>query len=185
MLAGGLLQLGRLIETGELESYLSKPRSPLFLVAIAKSNLLSLGELFQGILTLVICSNLYNPYLGFRMLFSSIILSFAFVGVIIFIGSLSFFSSRGSQFSFVLLQVLLNISLFPVSRALKGRERWILYFTPLVLTATLPRLVALEGEWTVFLIYITSTTAFFYFTIFFFKWGLHRYKSQNYVFLNE
>ena len=182
---GGLYQLGSLIETGELEAYLAKPRSTLFLVAISKSNLMSFGEILQGIITIIVSSILYDPFLGIRMLAISSIMVFAFASVIIIIGTISFFSSRGSQVSYVILQVLLSLSLFPVSRALKGREKWILYFTPLLITATLPRFLVLQGELSTFLVFSGATIFFFFIGICFFKFGLKSYKSKNYIFLNE
>lgn len=182
---GGLYQLGSFIETGELEAYLAKPRSTLLLVAISKSNLISFGEILQGVITIIISSILYGPFLGIRMLAISVIMVFAFGSVIIIIGSISFFSSRGSQISYIILQVLLSLSLFPVSRALKGREKWILYFTPLLITATLPRLIALQGELSTFLAFIGATMLFLFTGIYFFKFGLKSYKSKNYIFLNE
>ena len=185
VLGGGLYQLGSLIETGEVETYLAKPRSPLLLVAISKSNLISFGEIIQGVITVIISSFFYGPFLGMRMLVVSVIMVFAFASIIIIIGTLSFFSSRGSQISNVILQVLLSLSLFPVGRALKGREKWILYFTPLIITATLPRLIILEGEPFIFFTFITLTTFFLTISIYFFNLGLKFYKSKNYIFLNE
>jgi ABC-2 type transport system permease protein len=185
VLGGGLYQLGSFIETGELEAYLAKPRSTLLLVAISKSNLMSFGEILQGIITIVISSILYGPFLGIRMLAISAVMVFAFASVIIMIGTVSFFSSRGSQISYVILQVLLSLSLFPVSRALKGREKWILYFTPLLITATLPRLIVLQGGLFTFLVFIGTTAIFLFMGICFFKFGLKFYKSKSYIFLNE
>jgi|694.fasta_scaffold05921_6 ABC-2 type transport system permease protein len=185
VLGGGLYQLGSLIETGELEAYLAKPRSTLLLVAISKSNLMSFGEILQGVITIIISSILYGPFLGIKMLAISAIMVFAFASVIIIIGTISFFSSRGSQISYVILQVLLSLSLFPVSRALKGREKWILYFTPLLITATLPRLIVLQGGLSTFLAFIGATMLFLFVGMSFFKFGLKSYKSKNYIFLNE
>lgn len=185
VLGGGLYQLGSLIETGELEAYLAKPRSTLLLVAISKSNLMSFGEILQGVVTIVISSILYGPFLGIKMLVISAIMVFAFASVIIIIGTISFFSSRGSQISYVILQVLLSLSLFPVNRALKGREKWILYSTPLLITATLPRLLALQGGLSLFFVFIAATMLFLFMGVYFFKLGLKFYKSKNYIFLNE
>lgn len=182
---GGLYQLGALIETGELETFLAKPRPSLFLVAISKSNLVSVGEIIQGIATIILAAFLYGVPLGMRALISSVVLTFAFGGVVILIGSLSFFSSRGSQLSYVLLNVILTISLFPVGRALKGREKWILYLTPLLMTATLPRLATITGKPLLFLTSILATLGLFFVSLVFFKFGLKKYKSKNYIFLNE
>ncbi len=182
---GGLYQLGTLIENGELEAYLAKPRSVLFLIAISKSNLVSFGEIIQGLATLAFITSLYGPFIGLRAFASALILTFAFASVIIFIGSLSFFSSRGSQLSYVLLQVILSLSLFPVGRALRGREQWILYLTPLLITATLPRTTAMHGGLISYSVFICATLVFCIFSIIFFKYGLKRYKSKNYIFINE
>jgi ABC-2 type transport system permease protein len=185
VLGGGLYQLGSLIETGELEAYLAKPRSTLLLVAISKSNIMSFGEIIQGVITIIISSILYGLFLGIKMLAISAIMVFAFTSIIIIIGTISFFSSRGSQISYAILQVLLSLSLFPVNRALKGREKWILYFTPLLITATLPRLLAVQEDLLTFLAFIISTMLCLFMGIGFFRFGLKFYKSKNYIFLNE
>jgi ABC-type uncharacterized transport system permease subunit len=185
MFSGGLYELGNYIETGELETYLAKPKTPLLLVAISKSNLSSLGEVFQGLATIILSSILYDSSVFFKMLFCSIVLVFAFAALVIMIGSISFFSSRGSQISYVILQVVLSLSLFPVGRALKGREKWILYFSPLLITATLPRLIILEGGVVIPLLMIGATIIFFTSAAVFFNFGLKFYKSKNYIFINN
>lgn len=113
VLGGGLYQLGNFIETGELESHLAKPRSPLLLVAISKSNIMSFGEIIQGFITIIISAILYGPLIGIKMLAVSAVMVFAFASIVIIIGTISFFSSRGSQISYVIQQVLLSLSLFP------------------------------------------------------------------------
>jgi len=182
---GGLYQLGSLIETGELDAYLAKPRPTLLLVAISKSHLMSFGEILQGVITIFVASILNGPIFGVRMLAVSAIMVFAFASVFILIGSISFFSSRGSQISYVILQALLSLSLFPVTRALKGREKWILYFSPLLITATLPRLVVLQGGLTTFVSFIVATLLFLFMGMCFFKFGLKSYKAKNYIFIND
>mgnify|MGYP002143423943 CR=1 FL=1 len=182
---GGLYELGRMIETGELEAYLSKPRSPLFLAALSKSNFLSLAEVVQGVITIIVCSIFYGPLTGITMLASSCVLVFAFASVIIVVGALSFFSSRGSQLSYVVMQVVLSLSLFPVGRALKGREKWILCFSPLLITATLPRASVIQGGFEHLLVFIAATTGCFLMSVAFFNFGLKFYKSKNMVSLNE
>ncbi len=183
--AGGIFQLGSLIETGGIESYLSKPCSPLFLVAISKSSLVSLGEILQGIATIMLAAYLYDWSFGIKMILTSLILTFAFAAVVIIIGSLSFYSSRGSQLSQVLLQVILSLSLFPIEKALKGREKWILYATPLLMTATLPRAAILDGHPITFAIFVAVTFIFFIGSVFLFNYSLARYKAKNYISLNE
>lgn len=185
ILGGGLFELGRFVETGELESYLAKPRSSLFLVAISKLQLVYFADLIQGIATITLTAFLFDPLLALRMLASSIILTFAFGAVMILIGSFSFFSSRGSQLSLVLLNLILSLSLFPVGRALRGREKWILYFTPLLMTATLPRLTALYGGGLLFAGFIVATLGLCVLAMIVFNFGLKLYKSKNYIFINE
>jgi ABC-type uncharacterized transport system permease subunit len=181
---GGLYNLASLIETGEMESYLAKPRSPLFLIAISKSNLVSFGDVIQGIATIILIMALYGLPLGLQTLASSFILIFAFAAVVVLLGSSSFFSSRGSQLFYVVLNVVLTLSLFPVGRALQGREKWILYFTPLLMTATLPRLAA-YGKASLFVASIAATFGLCLLSLLFFTFGLKFYQSKNYIFLNE
>ena len=120
-----------------------------------------------------------------RALGSSIILTFAFAGVVILVGSFSFFSSRGSQLSYVILQVMLSLSLFPVGKALKGREKWLLYFTPLLMTATLPRMTVLYGTVSIFIAFLCATIGLCILATFLFNFGMRLYQSKNYIFLNE
>jgi ABC-2 type transport system permease protein len=182
---GGLYELGSLIEKGELDTYLAKPRPPLFLIAISKSNLVSFGEIIQGVATILLIGWLYGPVFSISAFVCSLILTFSFAAVVILIGSFSFFSTRGSQLSYVLLQVILSLSLFPVGRALQGREKWILYVTPLLMTATLPRLTAMQGTPYLFFSFFIATFLLYAFSLFFFQQGLKRYQSKNYIFLNE
>ena len=182
---GGLYQMASLIETGEIESYLAKPRSPLFLIAISKSNLVSFGDMIQGVATIILVIVLYGFQLGLQALASSVILTFAFAGVVILVGSCSFFSARGSQLSYVILNVVLTLSLFPIGRALQGREKWILYFTPLLMTAALPRLAALYGKASLFAASFIATVGLCLIAVLLFNFGLKCYKSKNYIFLNE
>lgn len=91
MFGGGLLELASLIETGRLETMLAKPRPALLLTAISKSNLISLGEVIQGLATIVLLAVLYEPTFACRALISAMMLSVAFTAVVISIGSLSFF----------------------------------------------------------------------------------------------
>lgn len=183
--SGGLFQLGFLIETGELEVFLARPRHPLFLVAISKSNLVSVGEVLQGFATIVLVMFLHGWSLGMRTLLNSMVLAFAFAGVIILIGSFSFFSARGSQLSSVALNIILTLSLFPLDRVLKGREKWILYLTPLLMTATLPRMATLTGNTTLFLLSLVATFSLFLVALKLFNFGLKKYKTKNYILLNE
>lgn len=182
---GGLYNLGTLIETGELEIFLAKPRFPLFLVAISKSNIISIGEIIQGITTIILSIYLYGLSLGLKALISSFLIVFGFAGIVILIGSFSFFSSRGSQFSYVLLNCILTLSLFPVSRALQGREKWIFYLTPLLVTTTLPRLSTFAENYVLFLPFLGATLLLFSSSLILFQWGLRKYKSKNYIFINE
>ena len=183
--AGGLYQLSSIIETGELETHLAKPLSPLLLVAISKVNLISLGEIFQGIATVIFIGFLYDYEIALKTLTSSLILIFGFASIMIFIGSLSFFSSRGSSLSYVILQVVLSLSLFPIGNALKGREKWILYFTPLIMTTFLPHLTALQEGLSLFIPFFLVTLGMFFISMAFFNLGLRQYKTKNYLFLNE
>ncbi len=182
---GGLYQLGSLVETGEIETFLARPRHPLFLIAISKSNLISIGEFFQGVFTIALAALLYGLPFALRALASSLLLTLAFAGVVIIIGTLSFFSTRGSQLSYVILNIILTLSLFPIGRALQGKERWILYFTPILMTATLPRLATITGNPIYCAVSVIATFALFFFSLFLFHFGLKRYKSKNYIFLNE
>jgi ABC-2 type transport system permease protein len=181
---GGLFQLGSYIESGELECYLAKPRSPLLLVSLSKSHLMSFGEIIQGALTIIYSSIIYGPILGLRMLFISLIMVFVFASVVIIIGTFSFFSTRGSQISYVISQVFLSLSLFPVDRALSGREKWLLYFTPIILTATLPRLIVSDNEFYLMKEFIILVLALMLLSILFFRIGLRKFKTKNYIFIN-
>jgi ABC-type uncharacterized transport system permease subunit len=183
--SGGLVELGGLIESGEFESCLASPRSPLLIAAISKNNVVAIGEIFQGFFTICYLAWIGEYALIINILTSSICLCLSLGSVLIFGGTLSFFSSKGSQLSHVIIQTLILFSLFPISKALRGKERLFLYLTPAVLTVTLPGYVLSTGNvWILLLLFVSSLFSFLL-SVIVFQRCLKFYTAKNYLFLKE
>lgn len=183
--AGGLVELGSLIESGEFESCLATPQPPLLIAAISKNNMIAIGEVFQGLITVGYLAWTGGYILVINVLVSSLCLCLSLGAVLILGGMLSFFSSKGSQVSHVVVQALILFSLFPVSKVLRGRERLILYLTPAALTVALPSHIIYTGNTGLLIGLFLGSFAAFILAVKVFQKGLQFYKTKNYLFLKE
>lgn len=178
---GGLRILGEMIDNGKLEPMLGTPRSPLLLVAISDSNATALGDLIQGVITLVILFWLQDYDWVLRALFCSGIAIVGFAAIFIFAGTLAFFMSRGASLSFFIIESTLSFTMYPMTKILEGSSRWLLYLIPAALTATLPMAWVEEAGWAHFVIMMACTSLCFVLSILFFYQGLRRYRAASFV----
>ena len=181
ILAGGLLELGRKIETGGLDSFIATPKHPLLVATLSKSDISYLADLLQGIMVIIYLSYKWNIIFAFKMTIGSLITAIALLGVIIIGGSLSFFSNRGNAISALFIQSTVSMSLFPMAAALRGKEKWILYLSPILFTSFLP-LQIVQRFGTVSLC-LAAVGAMFIFvvSIMLFNFGLKNYRSANFI----
>lgn len=182
---GGLREMSEIIDNGRLEPMLGTPRSPLLLVAISHSSASALGDLIQGLVTLVILFWVAETGWALRAIVCSVMVLFGFAAIFIAAGTLAFYMNRGSSLSFFIIESTLSFTMYPVTKILEGSSRWILYLIPAAITATLPMAWIEEAGWTQFLWMLVTTLLAFLLSIIFFNQGLKKYRAASYVTFRE
>ncbi len=170
-----------MIDNGRLEPMLGTPRSPLLLVAISESSATALGDLIQGVLMLGLLFWLRDYEWVLRAALGSVIVLISFAAIFIAAGTLAFFLNRGASLSYFFIESTLSFTMYPMSKVLEGRSRYLLYVIPATLTATLPMTWIEEAGWRHFFIMLFSTLIFFALSIAFFYQGLRRYRAASYI----
>lgn len=178
---GGLREMGEMIDQGQLEPMMGTPRSPLLLVAISKSSATALGDLLQGLVTLLALYWLCDFEWVLRAALGSVVVVVGFAAIFIAAGTLAFFMNRGAQLSYFIIESTLSFTMYPVTKILEGPSRLLLYVIPAALTATLPMTWIEESGWSAFAVMMTCTTLAFLSSIAFFNFGLKRYRAASYI----
>lgn len=155
--------------------------SPLFLIAISESSATALGDLLQGLITLVLLGWVADMGWVLRAGLCSAIVIVNFATIFIAAGTLTFFMNRGSALSFFIIESTLSFTMYPMTKVLSVDSRWILYFIPAALTATLPMNWIENGELSSFAILFFISAACLYASIQFFKLGVKSYRAASYL----
>ncbi|MFS4457792.1 ABC-2 family transporter protein [Bdellovibrio sp. HCB2-146] len=178
---GGLREMGEMIDSGKLEPMMGTPRSPLLLVAISQSSATALGDLLQGVVTLIALFWLCDIEWVLRAIFASVVVVIGFAAIFIAAGTLAFFVNRGAQLSFFIIESTLSFTMYPVTKILDGPSRMLLYVIPAAITATLPMTWIEETGWIHFAEMMICTSLVFLLSIVFFNTGLKRYRAASFV----
>lgn len=178
---GGLKGMGEIIDNGRLEPMLGTPRHPLFLIAISESSATALGDLLQGLITLALLGWVSDIGWVMRAALCSAIVTVNFATIFIAAGTLTFFMNRGSALSIFIIESTLSFTMYPMTKVLGVNSRWILYFIPAVLTATLPMNWIENGSVMSFAILFFVSAVCLYASIQFFKLGVKSYRAASYL----
>ena len=172
------IHLMRLIENGELDSFLVIPRHVLFNVGCSVCDPSGIGDFITGVL-LMFFSGLVS-FSNFPM-----VLCFAFSGICVFlalnilISSLPFFIKNSSDIGERIFFMFFNIAGYPGSIYTGYLKLFFCSLLPIGFISILP--VELVHTFSaVTLIYlITASICFLSFSIFVFSYGLKKYESGN------
>jgi ABC-type uncharacterized transport system permease subunit len=178
---GGLRAMGEIIDQGRLEPMLGAPREPLFLIAISESSATALGDLIQGIITLVLMCLVTDTGWMLRTAFCSVIVTMNFATIFIAAGTLTFFVNRGASLSSFLIESTLSFTMYPMTKILGAQSRWILYVIPAALTASLPMNWIEDASLISFATMIVVSGIFLFLSIQFFKFGVRSYRATSYI----
>lgn len=183
--AGGFHELGNLIESGEFENYLASPRSSLFLAGISRSNVTAFGDVLMGIVGIPLLAYFFDVGLAIRIALAAVISTVAMLATLVTSGTLAFFVVRGAALGELLNFVTLSLSVYPTPAALSGRHRLALYLTPALATAFLPLQAVLDASLEKFVIALVVAFVFLWLSFAFFRSGVKKFKSSNYIFLRS
>lgn len=179
LVSGGLMQIGQLIETGELDRFLVFPRNPLLLIAISKTEIVALADILQGLIVLVYLGVNLGSIFVLKMALAIIVSIVSLIGLVIIGGSLSFLTERGGIISSVFVQTIVSTSLFPISNTLRGKEKFIIYLSPLLFTSFLPTQIMYMNSWHWLIYGLLGSNIFLILSVILFNFLIKNYRSGN------
>lgn len=179
-LAGNCNQLATLILRGELDSWLSYPRSVLLHLLFGKMSVTSWGDLLFGVSAYVF---LVHPSLESFWMFASLlpIVGLAIVGFNVAVGSLGFFLGSAENLSEQLRFALITFGTYPPS-IFDGAAKLVLFtIIPAGICSYLPVEALKQNSVELLLITLSGSIVIFAIGAAIFYFGLSRYESGNMI----
>jgi ABC-type uncharacterized transport system permease subunit len=173
--------MGEIIDNGRLEPMLGTPREPLFLIAISESSATALGDLIQGLITLLLLGWISDGGWVLRASLCSVFVIINFASIFIAAGTLTFFINCGASLSSFIIESTLSFTMYPMTKVLGSQSRWVLYLIPAALTATLPMTWIENASLLSFSIMLLFSLLCFFLSLQFFKWGVRSYRTASYI----
>ena len=137
--AGGFMDLGELITSGQFESKLSMPRHPLLLVGFHALHPSALGDFAMGIVGAGIVGWIAGPGMAVRVFLAAGLTVSAIFGLFVLSGSAAFFVPRGNHLAQLFREVTISLSVYPLERIFPvGLGRILLLLTPAGMVTLLP-----------------------------------------------
>jgi ABC-2 type transport system permease protein len=178
VLAGGVRELARTIQDGELDALLTQPRSPLFQAIASRSVASGWGDALSG-MVLVILSGYLDP--GRLPLAAVAIAASAtvFVSTGVLLHSLAFFAGRVDSFARQVFEFVLTISIYPESLFTGALQLMLYTLVPAGFIGFLPARLVREPSPLVLLAVLCGALAYASLAVLVFRAGLRRYTSGS------
>ncbi len=172
------IHLMRLIENGELDSFLVIPRHVLFSVGCSVCDPSGIGDFITGILLIFFSGlvSLSNLPMVFCFIFSGICV---FLTINILISTLPFFIKNSSDIGERLFYMFFNIAGYPGSIYSGYLKLIFCTLLPVGFISILPVELMHNFSGTVFMFLIVASICFLSLSIFIFSYGLKKYESGN------
>lgn len=175
---GGSKDVAAIIVSGELDSYLTKPKNPLLHIIGSKSAAKGWGHLVMGILILLL-SGLFSPFEILLALIGMITGGFVFSSMRIFYNSLTFWIGSSEVLSEKFLEALILFSVYP-SNIYSGLTQLVMFtIIPAGVITFLPVELVRDFTLTKLLALLLASIAFVCLAFYTFFQGLKRYESGN------
>ena len=180
ILFGNIRSLGRIIQNGELDSYLLQPKDILLNVLASRTIVSAWGDFLYGFIVMLLVPGIGLARLA---LFALLIIPGAVIFAATFAAaeSLTFFMGNSQAVSSALTEFILSFSLYPETIFDRGM-RWVFYtLVPSGFIAFLPLSVYKGMSWPILPLLYLVALAYAAASYFFFQLGLRRYESGNQV----
>ena len=180
-LGGGLSGLAYSIETGEIENYLAFPKNKILILALIKPDVFAVGDILQGLLTLIFVLFYFPVKTSILFLFALPIAILGYVSLLLLIGGFSFFFKRGSVVSSVAMQISSILAVFPSGHIFRGDFKVLKYISPALFAAHLP-LDFVEMYSPIYgLVVYMFTVSFFFLSCFLFNRFSRQFNPTNLI----
>jgi len=173
----GFPRLSEMIRTGEFNAVLLRPKDPLLLVLVSRSEPAAWGDLVSGLVLIALSQQL--SLLGWLLLPVALLLAAVVVvsaGVAFF--SVAFWMDRSDTLAFRLWETLIMFSLYPEAIFPIGFR--VLFYTviPAAFVAFLPLRMLLEPSFASALVLALCTACWALLAVSIFRLGLRRYVTH-------
>jgi ABC-2 type transport system permease protein len=177
-LFGGSWNIARLIVSGELDSYLGRPRSPLLPLLMHECRVASGGDMLSAFVLWMALGRHGVADLPLLLLIS-LAAGAIFVAVMIAVQSLAFWIGGISAAADNLFEVFLTLSLYPQN--VQGVGMKIVLFTaiPAAYIGLLPVQIMRDFSWSMLAAVLTAAIFYVWLAVVIFNRGLRSYTSGN------
>ena len=166
------------IENGSIDSYLTLPRSPLFMISTSYSTFANWGDFATGYLAFFVSS--YANFENFLLLNLMSIYAFMILyGFRLLTSSLAFFASNIDRLSYNLFMTIMIFMHQPPSIFVGWYKVMFLTIIPAGFLSYLPTQIIRDFSWMDLLYLNIGCFTFFFGSIWLFYHGLKRYSSGN------
>jgi len=173
----GFRDLTRMIETGQLDSFLLQPKNVILNIAISKGDISNLGEILTGLVLIAYSGFLVKAF--WAVLIILVLGSVFMFSLVLYLACIAFFIRDAGDFIRELRLNSIIMATQPAS-AFKGALK-MLSFTllPVAFLSYFPVEHLRTGLWQYLLLTIAGTVAFFILACALFYKGVKRYESGN------
>lgn len=173
----GLKDLPRMVENGQLDSFILQPKNILLNVALSRGDMAAFGEILTGIILIFASGYLVSAFIPIVFI---LILSVLFVfSLTVYLNSIAFFMPNATDF---IRELNLNVAIMASqpNAAYRGLFKMLTFtILPVALLSFLP-IEYLRTHALKYLVFATiGNVVFFTIAITLFKRGLQRYESGN------
>lgn len=175
---GNITRLSTMINKGELDYYLTLPKSPLLNLLISKMSFSAWGDVLFGIVVFIFL--VHGSFLGLLIfILVSIISGLIFVSFLIMLSSLTFFFESGELLTQEITEALISFSLYPTSIFPEQIKIILFTFIPAALIGYLPALIVKGFSLKHFFFLLFFLAVFMVLGINLFYKGMRKYASGS------
>jgi len=182
-IGSGLREMPQLISGGRFDQFLISPKNLLTRIATSSFGASAVGDVFFGIICIVIYLSMISatlPQIGMTFLLILIAL-ITFTGVTIAIQSINFFFTDPEAVTRSVFELFFTPSLFH-GGAFQGTTRFVFTFlVPSLLIGTLPVEAITQTSFSKMLLLLVLSIFWFMLSLWFFKKAVRKYESANFM----
>lgn len=178
--AGGVMDLAKIINAGNLDYFLAFPKPILWHVAVSKSDVVSLGAIALS-LSFFILSTPFDPLRILLFLLASCLTIVLLFNFYVATQSITFFIGGFDQGASMIRYLLAIVTPYPFSIFPSPFKYILMTFIPSFFVVTLPAKLVDNFSCKILLILIGACVVSSFIARFIFKKGLQRYESGNLI----
>jgi ABC-2 type transport system permease protein len=179
IIAGNTEEISRSIIRGELDYYMTLPKSVLWQVSTAKSNISAIGDFLFGIIVFLFVIHSWDKFLLYLLL--SVITAVTIYSFVVIVHSMAFFFGNFEETAERIFSIMLGLSLYPET-TFGGVVKFITFtFIPVFFFNWMPVRLIQSFNWIDLIYLVLFAIMAFILARWFFNRGLRRYESGNLI----